>query len=50
MKIVDNKKDAIEELNRISARTISENNCTVNSIVEEILREVKTFGDVAVEK
>ena len=50
MKIVDNKKDAIKELNRISARTISENNCTVNSIVEEILREVKTYGDVAVEK
>ncbi len=50
MKIIDNKKDAIKELNRISSRTNSENNDKINSIVEEILQEVKTCGDSAVEK
>ena len=41
MKIIDNKKKAIEELKRISTRTNSENNNKVSSIVEEILKEVK---------
>ena len=50
MKITDNKKDAIKELKRISDRTNSENNNKVNSIVEEILKNVKTHGDIAVEK
>ena len=50
MKIINNKKEAIEELNRISNRTNSENNYKINSIVEKILQEVKTYGDVAVER
>ena len=50
MKIINNKAEAIEELKRISTRTNSENNNKVNTIVEEILQEVKNFGDIAVEK
>ena len=50
MKIINNKKEAIRELKRISSRTNSENNDNINAIVEEILREVKSFGDIAVEK
>ncbi len=50
MKIVKNKKDAVEELNRISSRTNSENNREIISIVEDILQEVKNYGDIAVEK
>ena len=50
MKIIKNKKEAIQELNRISTRTNLENNNKVNAIVEEILKEVKNHGDVAVEK
>ena len=48
MKIINNKKDAIQELKRISTRTNSENNHKINSIVEEILQEVKNNGDTAV--
>ena len=50
MKIINNKKQAIRELERISNRTNSENNFKVNLIVEEILKDVKTYGDIAVEK
>ena len=50
MKIIDNKKNAIQELKRISDRTNSENNNEINAIVEAILQEVKNFGDIAVEK
>ena len=50
MKIINNKKDAIEELKRISTRTNSDNNNKINTIVEEILQEVKISGDKAVEK
>ena len=50
MKIINNKKEAIEELKRISSRTNSDNNNEINSIVEEILQEVKISGDIAVEK
>ncbi len=50
MKIIKNKKDAIKELKRISNRTNFENNNKVNVIVEEILQEVKKYGDKAVEK
>ena len=50
MKIINQKKDAIQELKRISNRTTSENNHNINSIVEEILQEVKNNGDIAVEK
>ena len=50
MNIIKNKKDAIQELKRISTRTNSENNNKINAIVEEILQEVKTSGDLAVEK
>jgi len=50
MKIINNKKEAIEELKRISTRTNSEKNNKVNKIVEEILHEVKISGDIAVEK
>ena len=50
MKIINNKNEAIQELKRISNRTSSENNNKINAIVEEILSEVKTHGDLAVEK
>ena len=50
MKIINNKKEAIDELKRISTRTNSENNNEVNKLVEDILKEVKNYGDVAVEK
>ena len=49
MKIIKNKTDAIQELNRISTRTNSENNNKINAIVEKILQEVKQYGDEAVE-
>ena len=41
MKIINNKEDAIQELNRISNRINSEKNIKINLIVEEILQEVK---------
>ena len=50
MKIINNKKEAKEELKRISARTNSENNNKINTIVDEILQDVKRSGDVAVKK
>ncbi len=50
MKIINNKKEAIEELKRITTRTNSENNNKINEIVEEILQEVKISGDIAVKK
>jgi len=50
MKIINNKKEAVQELKRIATRTNSENNNRINSIVEEILKEVKNYGDIAVEK
>ena len=50
MKIINNKKEAIEELKRISTRTNLDKNNKVNTIVEEILQEVKISGDMAVEK
>ncbi len=50
MKIINNKQNAIQELKRISQRTNSEDNKKINSIVEEILQEVKSCGDAAVEK
>ena len=50
MKIIKNKKEAIQELKRISTRTNSDNNNEINAIVEEILQEVKFSGDTAVEK
>ena len=37
MKIISKKKEAIEELKRISTRTNSENNNKINAIVEEVL-------------
>ena len=50
MKIISNKEEAIRELKRVSTRTNSENNNEINVIVEEILQEVKNYGDFAVEK
>ena len=50
MKIINNKDVAIKELKRISTRTNSENNHKINAIVEEILHEVKNYGDTAIEK
>jgi len=50
MKIINNKKQAIKELNRISTRTNSDDNNKINKIVEGILQEVKISGDTAVEK
>ena len=50
MKIINNKKEAIKELNRISTRTNSENNNEIKKIVEGILQDVKDYGDIAVEK
>ena len=47
MKIINNKKEAIDELKRISNRTNSDNNNKINTIVEEILQEVKISGDIA---
>ena len=49
MKIINNKKDAIQELKRISTRTISDNN-NIHLTVQEILQEVKNYGDIAVKK
>ena len=50
MKIINNKEEAIQELKRISTRTTSENNNKINAIVEDILQEVKHYGDIAVKK
>ena len=50
MKIINNKQEAIQELKRISSRTNVENNHNINEVVEKILQDVKTYGDVAVEK
>mgnify|MGYP003337160919 CR=1 FL=1 len=50
MRIINDKKEAFQELKRIATRTNSENNHKINSIVEEILQEVNTYGDIAVEK
>ena len=50
MKIIKNKKNAIQELKRISTRTNSENNSEISAIVANILEEVKNYGDIAVEK
>ena len=50
MKIINNKKEAIKELKRIATRTNSENNHKINAKVEEILRDVRNYGDEAVEK
>ena len=50
MRIINNKQEAIQELKRISTRTNVENNNNINEVVEKILQEVKTYGDVAVEK
>jgi len=50
MKIINNKKEAIEELKRISTRTNSDNNNKINTIVDEILQEVKISGDIALKK
>ncbi len=50
MKIINNKKKTIQELKRISQRTSIGNNNEINSTVEEILQDVKSHGDKAVEK
>ena len=50
MEIINNKKRAIQELRRISQRTTSGNNKKIDSIVQNILQEVKNHGDKAVEK
>jgi histidinol dehydrogenase len=50
MKIINNKEKAFQELKRISSRTNSENNNEINATVEEILKEVKNYGDIAVER
>ena len=50
MKIINNKEDAFQELTRISTRTNSDKNNKINAIVEEILNEVKIYGDIAVER
>ena len=49
MKIINCKQKALQELRRISQRTTSGDNKKINSIVEDILQEVKTDGDKAVE-
>jgi len=50
MKIINDQQQARKELRRISERTTCENNNQITSIVEEILREIKRDGDIAVEK
>ena len=47
MKIINNKKDAIQELQRISSRTNSENNNKVNEIVSKILQEVNATASLS---
>ena len=49
MKIISDKQKALQELNRISSRTASENNEKINKTVEKILQAVKNHGDQAVE-
>ena len=50
MKIINNKQLALKELRKISQRTTSGDNKKINLIVEDILQEVKIYGDKAVEK
>ncbi len=50
MRIINNKEKAIQELRRISQRTTSGNNKKITLIVEDILEDVKVYGDEAVEK
>ena len=50
MKIINNKHKAIQELKRISQRTISDSQNKITSVVEEILKDVRNDGDKAVEK
>ena len=50
MRIINDKKEAFQELKRIATRTNSEHNHKINAIVEGILQEVNTYGDIAVEK
>ena len=50
MKIINNKKEAFQELKRISCRTALENNDEINKTVEQILHAVKNDGDQAVEE
>ena len=45
MEIINNKQKAIQELRRISQRTTSGNNKKIDSIVEQILEDVKINGD-----
>ena len=49
MKIINSKQKVLQELRRISQRTTSGDNKKINSIVENILQEVKFHGDIAVE-
>ena len=50
MKIINNRKKALQELKRIAQRTTSGDNNKINLIVEQILQDVKINGDKAVEK
>ena len=50
MKIINNKQIAQRELRKISQRTSYDDNKKINLIVEDILQEVKIYGDKAVEK
>ena len=50
MRIISNKKEAFDELKRISGRTTSDKNYQINNIVDDILQDVKKNGDLAVEK
>ena len=50
MKIINNKQLALRELRKISQRTSYDDNKKINLIVEDILQEVKIYGDKAVEK
>jgi len=38
MKIINNKKEAIEELKRISTRTNSENNKKINVLLKKLFK------------
>ena len=50
MKIINNFLEASDELSRISGRTNSEDNNSIQSVVLKILNEVKKDGDKALKK
>ncbi len=50
MKITDNKNESIKELKRITERTSLDNNDEINSLVKNILQDIKDDGEAALKK